>query len=357
MSRKRKRLSEEMPVFRENEEWPDSAPNSCILPVDVMVKCHSSREITVHWSVKALDSRQNSDYLSLGFHIVVEDCETKKNVADVYTYQYAVAHYKVPAYLEPGRNYRILVTVRSFSPQPTDIAYGSVLHTAVLTQNELFVLLTKAIMHINQEGNVMKSIKWMYRNKPLSYFENIMSKRGGLMEIYSKDLNGDPGSPINAQISGLFFNVWVHPKSGKLPPKSPFGDYRLVIPISKFITEDFNLYFADFYCLSASLHYVTVVVTKQGSATDVFCQKNLIPLCLYTKNPFLYFNTVTGKFSTATAVRVEILYTENINVLEELSSGEASFYRVSAIFAGRSKYLGKPKNDSCQICNLHICRE
>ena len=103
-----------MSLFKENDIWLESTPNPCILPVDIMVKAHSSREITVYWAVKTLDMRQRSDQLPLGFHIVVEDTDYQKTIADVYTYQYTVAQYRVPAHLEPGHRYRVQVTVRTF---------------------------------------------------------------------------------------------------------------------------------------------------------------------------------------------------------------------------------------------------
>ena len=342
-----------MSLFTENDVWLESPPNPCILPVDIMVKAHSSRKITVHWAVKTLDVRQTSDQLPLGFHIVVEDTDHQKPIADVYTYQYTVAQYRVPADLKPGHRYRVQVTVRTFGAEPVDIAYGSVAHTAVLTQWELLSLLFRAIFYLQQEGNVMKPIQYMYRNKPRSYFEHIITQRGGIMEVYSKDLNGDPGCPINTQIDGLFFNVWVDSKKGQLPKTSPFGECRLVIPAEKLLTEDYNLYFADFYCHSG-LHYITVVAANEGSEADIFCQKSLISLPFQnTENPFFFYNAEKRKFYTSTDVRVEILYTENIDIRKELNFDPRCFYRVTPIFAGSSKFLGKPKNETCDICNLY----
>ena len=342
-----------MSLFKENDIWLESTPNPCILPVDIMVKAHSSREITVYWAVKTLDMRQRSDQLPLGFHIVVEDTDYQKTIADVYTYQYTVAQYRVPAHLEPGHRYRVQVTVRTFGAEPIDIAYGSVAHTAVLTQWELFSLLSRAIFYLQQEENVMKPIQYMYRNKPFPYFEHIITQRGGIMEVYSKDLNGDPGCPINTQIDGLFFNVWVDPKKGKLPKTSPFGECRLVIPAEKLLTDEHNLYFADFYCHS-DLHYITMVAAKQGSEADIFCQKSVISLPFQnTANPFFFYNAEKEKFYTSTKVRVEVFYTENIDILKELNSDPYCFYRVRPIFAGSSKLLGKPKNATCDICNLY----
>ena len=344
-----------MSLFIENDVWLESIPNPCILPVDIMVKAHSSRKITVHWAVKTLDVRQSSaDQLPLGLHVVVEDTDHQKTIADVYTYQYTVAQYTVPANLEPGHRYRIQVTVRTFGDEPIDIAFGSVAHTSVLTEWELLSLLSRAIFYLQQEGNVMKHIKYMYRNKPFPYFEHIITKRGGIMEVYSKDLNGDPGCPINTQIDGLFFNVWVDPKTSQLPKTSPFGECRLVIPAEKLLTEDHNLYFADFYCHS-SMHYITLVAAKQGSEVDVFCQKSVISLPFQNKeNPFLFYNAEKEKFYTSTKVRVEVLYTENVDILKELRSDPYCFSGVTPTFAGSSKFLGKPKNETCEICNLYL---
>ena len=105
-----------MSLFKENDVWIESTPNPCILPVDIMVKAHSSRDITVYWAVNTLDMRQRSDQLTLGFHIVVEETDYQKTIVDVYTYQYSVAQYRVPAQLEPGHRYRVQVTVPVADP-------------------------------------------------------------------------------------------------------------------------------------------------------------------------------------------------------------------------------------------------
>jgi hypothetical protein len=51
--------------------------------------------------------------------------------------------------------------------------------------------------------------KFLYRNKSPSDFAKVMTDHGGIMKPYIKDNSGDPLSPINNQINGLFFMAEV----------------------------------------------------------------------------------------------------------------------------------------------------
>ncbi|XP_067676607.1 uncharacterized protein [Haliotis asinina] len=132
------------------------------------------------------------------------------------------------------------------------------------------------------------AITQMYRNKPASYFDNIMYNRNGVMEKYMKDNNGDPYSAINHKISGLFFSGSFDTRETNPPQRPPnfsyFGESRLFIPAEVLFTSDTRMYFADFFCHN-KVHYVTAVVTKIGSEEDRFCEDRLIELDLKS-NPF-----------------------------------------------------------------------
>ena len=143
-----------------------------------------------------------------------------------------------------------------------------------------------------------------------------------------------------------------------MPEDSPFGDTRLVIPVAKLLTGNWNLYFADFYCHSRK-HYVALVLTRQGSRADDFCAAHLIGLSFSDKkgNPFFYCDLLSKQYYCNTKVRVEILYTENINVKHELQADPECLYSVRTIFAGTSTVFGKPKNSDCHICNLHFTKK
>jgi hypothetical protein len=54
-------------------------------------------------------------------------------------------------------------------------------------------------------GKSTSPCNWLYRNQSESYFENILRNNRGLMEVVTKDNSGDPGSPINGKLKGLFF--------------------------------------------------------------------------------------------------------------------------------------------------------
>ena len=253
----------------------------------------------------------------------------------------------------------------------------------------------------------------LHRNKRSAYWREIFDRRGGIMEVYLKDSNGDQASPINNNIDGLFFSATIEASTG-LPPKfSPFGNQRLEMPVQELCNENTNLYFADFYCNSAIYkHYITLVMTPKGSDADFFCANTLVPLdplhndffsleshmegdmkgCpepqLSRKDEFSYRDTLwdfaggmqgcksyTGfkceeicceddwgleklwdEPTECVCVRVprhanvEVLYTEDIDVGLALGRPGVSMYSVPS--SGSSRPGGFPKNLDCPECSL-----
>ena len=165
-----------------------------------------------------------------------------------------------------------------FRPILTEV----VKHKEELLVSELKKLMSKAVRYQGEWNNQWLKVQFAYRNKTAVYFENIMYRKKGIMEVYVKDSNGDPGCPINGEIDGLFFAVRLDPETGDIPNVSPFGDTHIIIPIEKLLHANMNLYFADFYCNNTKqLHYVTLVATRLNSVADRFCNKHL-PSYLYT---------------------------------------------------------------------------
>ena len=130
--------------------------------------------------------------------------------------------------------------------------------------------------------------RYLYRNKPENYFEDIRQSNS-IMQIYSKDNDaviphGDPLSPINSlqpgeRPRGLFFLANVQNISGNLPTSSNYGNTRFKVPVGQLIKDDTNMFFADFYCAgNRPSHYVTLIISKNGSHTDTFCERHLILL-------------------------------------------------------------------------------
>ncbi|VDK21073.1 unnamed protein product, partial [Anisakis simplex] len=154
----------------------------------------------------------------------------------------------------------------------------------VFSQDELSELYNKATRWSNQK---MTQLTNLTRCKPHEYFDDIQNNHGGLMRTYLKDLNGHEASAINGKLKGLFFaaRLWSQYSFGG-GSYSFFGDRRLTIPIERLIErpEQTNLYFADFYC-NYTQHYVTIVVTKEGSMADCFCAEHLIKMEI-DANPF-----------------------------------------------------------------------
>ncbi|XP_046332187.2 uncharacterized protein LOC124115306 [Haliotis rufescens] len=178
--------------------------------------------------------------------------------------------------------------------QPSPVCYLYECHESTkafsiktcMSKEELQQLKTMAVTYCRSKSRYpgKYTIKQFYRNKPVHYYTHIMSNRGGVMEKYIKDNNGDPYSAINKKINGLFFSGSLDARTRKPPDFSFFGDKRLFIPAEELFTWDTRMYFADFYCHNV-VHYVTVVVTKKESAEDRFCEGRLIELDL-KDNPF-----------------------------------------------------------------------
>ena len=195
-----------------------------------------------------------------------------------------------------------------------------------------------AVNHVTRTGSSdFQHCQTFYRNKPPEYFLRCQLNDNNIMKVYMKDNNGDPKSIINGQIKGLFFATSVPPST-----VSHFGSRRICIPAAAMLTEDSNLYFADFYC-NRRAHYVTVVLTKPYSETDMFCRSKLIKLNL-TNNDFLKHKF--GMVFVTDNVWVEVLYTEDV----DLSRPNCTFSTVRS--TGTSTPGGLPKNPRCTVCNL-----
>ncbi|XP_062570345.1 phytanoyl-CoA hydroxylase-interacting protein-like isoform X3 [Saccostrea cucullata] len=221
-----------------------------------------------------------------------------------------------------------------------------------LTSYELKKLQDKCVNFIKaSESNKFLRLRYMWRDKPTSYWENILDVEDGQMVPYTKDFNGDQRSALNGNIDGLFFGCGLYPKNGKPPWFSFFGNRRLYISSTAIFRKSMHLYFADFYCHTKN-HFATLVLTKPNSEQDEFCREHNLPQLDITNNPFLKIQTTNGEVLVTVGVRVEVLYTETMDVNEVTDCGIGRFVWVKPRGRGQSRPKGIPKNLSCQICNL-----
>lgn len=193
--------------------------------------------------------------------------------------------------------------------------------------------------------------RWFYRNQSHEYFEKIR-KNGGIMKTILKDNSGDPGSPINGTISGLFFSATVRFNStdGDPVPFSPFGPARLLVPALDLLAKAPNIYFADFYCLPCSEnHYVTLVMTTPGSETDEFCEEHLVELDIHD-NPFIFKDEFGMQVTTAKKLFVEMYYTEDLDIKPYLKRGLLE--DCETVGQGHSTPGGIAKTKSCRFCSI-----
>jgi len=222
-----------------------------------------------------------------------------------------------------------------------------------LTPTDLVDLYNKALTY-NGPSAGASWCYWFYRNRWPTYFADIYMQRQGIMEVYTKDNGGDPASPINGQINGLFF--MANNINGCPPRDSQFGEVRLQVPAEVLLYFK-NVYFADFYCMRGARHYVTLVVTIPGSGADNFCRERFLLLNLNVNSPFLY--RLNGQLYTTNnkTLFIELLYTENVNIAY-LVQFYGAFVDPNVPIAdgcrGRSQPGGIPKNPICQKCNLSI---
>ena len=198
----------------------------------------------------------------------------------------------------------------------------------------------------------MKRAPVLYRNKPTKYWADIKRNHNYIMKPYMKDNNGDPGSPINHNINGLFFGATL--LRGNMPHTSPFGNLRFTISIERLLRPNMNVYFADFYCIEKN-HYVTVVVCTPGSDADNFCQSHLPQLDLFD-NPFICISLVDFHAYVSTQVWTEVFITDDVNIWEEMQYGNRCFDLVPTIGRGSSLKDGLVKNLACKDCNLYVER-
>jgi hypothetical protein len=226
---------------------------------------------------------------------------------------------------------------------------------------ELQLLLGKAIQYHTSHQSALNQLHWFYRDKTHEYFLDVIKLERGMMTPYIKDLHGDPRSPINDRINGLFFTAdsVVDPKTNQPKKISIYGRLRFLVPSSAMINGSTRVYFADFYCVNKKKrpHYVTLVMTTVGSATDKFCKEHLVALNLENNPFFVIKKTSKRKYvvhvTKCSKLCVELLYTDVINIGHMLLKG-ASFQNVVSVgrHGGRKP---KPKNIACTLCRLPTC--
>ena len=205
-----------------------------------------------------------------------------------------------------------------------------------------------AVKYISNRSTAYKKISKFDRTKPAEYFCDIL-QNDGVMKVYIKDFNGDPRSPINNRLSGLFFEPSVLRKNKKAKT-SPYGDITLRVCPRIMFNENMNLYFADFYCMRTDSHVVTLVVTQAGSAADEFCQNYLVQLD-EDNNSFMHL-TPTGDavVISATGIRVEVLYCNDVHVSHLMSSANASMKPTK--YSSKPRHNGMMKQSHCSHCNI-----
>jgi hypothetical protein len=268
--------------------------------------------------------------------------------------------FEFPLQFTAGHRYK--VTIHSLYPSSGSVAASAsdplscfqmlgadvVEFRAELTQDDLSYLRQAAIKYCDISRT---ECVWFYRDKPQQYFDDIKYNNKGIMEVYYKDNGGDQASPINGQIKGLFFFANIINSQQSL--LSFFGEKRFLVPSTVLLSMAPNVYFADFYCMNGKAHYVTLVMTKSGSAADEFCRKKLLPVSLDypgRENPFLFWDGSRLYVNNDPFFHVELLYTEDLDINALLTRHAAREMWTDC--RGYSNPNGIPKDASCGKCNV-----
>jgi hypothetical protein len=137
-----------------------------------------------------------------------------------------------------------------------------------------------------------------------------------MMMTYLTDCHGDPNSPANGRLSGLFFSVNMDKRTRLPPATSIYGDQRLQIGPDRIIQMFPNLYFTDFHCIKEA-HYVTLVMTRSGTASNLLYQTPLVPMSLNMDHDICRIRVASGKmtFLVTTVLWMEIMVTEVIDTV------------------------------------------
>ena len=221
------------------------------------------------------------------------------------------------------------------------------------TQEDLARLLSKAEKFVGSNNEICHTF---YRDKNSGYFDDISVNKNGDMQVCRKDHHGDPKSPINGRINGLFFSTNVQYGTTEPIPWSVFGNTRLLIPMEQLYSICPNLWFADFYCIHEP-HIVTLVMTEPNSETDEFCREHLVQLNWHTNRFFsraltckdYRYNETEPIFRVTTSgVFVEVFFTEGLNICRYLNSLRHVDMRGQRSGGG----VGLKKDPDCGICNI-----
>ena len=220
------------------------------------------------------------------------------------------------------------------------------------SQNEMSERMAKAERYIRY--GFMADCTYFMRDKSDDYFNDIEQSRNGIMEPYTKDDHGDPRSPINSNLKGLFFSVSVDQMALE---SSIYGSKRFKIEASALVDGQTRAYFADFYCVPGKSvprpHYITIVLTRNGSAADHFCRRRLVQLDL-ARNPFIRIQESGDSYITRIVrkdhLHVELFYTEQINIRSMIETGRATLSGVSQRRVGANLRNPRSKSASCEYC-------
>uniref|UniRef100_H3CD46 Fibronectin type-III domain-containing protein n=1 Tax=Tetraodon nigroviridis TaxID=99883 RepID=H3CD46_TETNG len=193
-----------------------------------------------------------------------------------------------------------------------------------------------------------------YRNQHQEYFLQPGSRDAECRRMLPvmKDDSGSHGSPISGKLEGLFFSCNTEFNTGKPPQDSPYGPYRFQVRAEALFNYNTNIYFADFYCMYTSYHYVILVLAPDGSKGDLFC-KGRLPALSRSDNHFLTCGEEPDgslSFLHAQDVILEVIYTEPV----ELSSGTVT--RISGHQITSQSTANAKKDPSCKICNISVGR-
>uniref|UniRef100_A0A7E4UVY5 PHYHIP_C domain-containing protein n=1 Tax=Panagrellus redivivus TaxID=6233 RepID=A0A7E4UVY5_PANRE len=323
----------------------------------------SATKCTVHWGNCGRNKFKNHYVQLYVFSRIVKYSSTVTKALLNERIQFSALEYSWDT--DSGSSYVVQLEVKD----PNDdrvVAIGKHQLRACFSNADLEKLYKKAVHHCHQseqnKGDYTRQLKLvgkLYRCKPQQYWQDILDFNDGIMEPCPiKDEIEHAENRINSTLEGLLFSTELNKGS---------TDFKYhVYPEEILHPYEVNFYFGDFYCTANNpkTHFVTIVVCKKLSPSDIFCTNNLHSLNM--GNPFLKIGLTMSWYEMNKHVVTEFFYTEELSLMPNrlkriketvpycdkctLNNRDFGYYG-NVVNDHDDRYKGNPESDDSDLDN------
>ena len=141
--------------------------------------------------------------------------------------------------------------------------------------------------------------------KPITYFYHVTKLLPKVNITLTDELCGSvvkmtrlpsSQSPIHGKLSSVFFGCNLDKRDDcSLPDTSPFGTERVKIPITKFASSKFHLFYNSHHKTQDTVYYVILVLIKESDPKYGYCKDRMIELDMES-NRILQLDFQRNKF-------------------------------------------------------------